>query len=468
MTAKIRMEVNIACARIVCNSFCAWIVLNVGFGRAIPIKLSNSSVFDENATKEFINSTLKHVLNNSTENDISFLSKLQKVQMSIYCEFILRGLSTIFSGIGLILLIELELPSTIKFFIHKNMLLTNLFSNFLFFFYHDDILYKIQQIRWLCTLFSFLAYYIYTAVFTWMLNEGINICFKLCSVFNTLSGKKTQFFYCFIGWGFPALIHGVLLYIFFEQINDAYFCGILPDTIFKREEVIITKYHSWIYKGPVAAILLVNTICFIFILFIVTRSVFNKIRPYSNLKKFGATLRSALAIYPLLGVTCILYLVPNSEDGTLEFTSIINGIMGLVFFLFHIILDKQVRVAFIKQVFSRNLTTMLLCRKAMVHGFKEPGTRFKLDTNVLTNSSNENSPVFNSRFTILKSSSVIIDLEKLGKRTSKFVYGHQSEPALVSSENTSYLFARKSSTPFVDIRKSVSIDENCYSEVSCL
>nr|XP_047128661.1 uncharacterized protein LOC100201710 isoform X6 [Hydra vulgaris] len=386
------------------NIACAWIVLNVGFSRAIPIKLSNSSVFDKNATKEYINSTLKHVLNNSTENDISFLLKLQKVQMSIYCEFILRGLSTIFSGIGLILLIELELPSTIKFFIHKNMLLTNLFSNFLFFFYHDDILYKIQQIRWLCTFFSFLAYYIYTAVFTWMLNEGINICFKLCSVFNTLSGKKTQFFYCFIGWGFPALIHGVLLYVFFEQINEAYY----------------------------------------------------------------ATLRSALAIYPLLGVTCILYLVPISENGTLEFTSIINGIMGLVFFLFHIILDKQVRVAFIKQVFSRNLTTKLLCRKTMVHRFKEPATRFKLDTNVLTNSSNENSPVFNSRFTILKSSSIIIDLEKLGKRTSKFVYGHQSEPSLVSSENTSYLFARKSSTPFVDIRKSVSIDESCYSEVSCL
>ena len=60
------------------------------------------------------------------------------------------------------LLIFLRLPSSTKFFIHKNLLLTNLLSNFLFFLYHDDILYKVKEVRVGC---FFIFYLFFSLVF---------------------------------------------------------------------------------------------------------------------------------------------------------------------------------------------------------------------------------------------------------------------------------------------------------------
>ena len=51
-----------------------------------------------------------------------------------------------------------------------------------------------------CKVVAALLHYFFTAVFTWMLCEGIMLYFLLVKVFNTGLGQK-KWFYFAIGWG---------------------------------------------------------------------------------------------------------------------------------------------------------------------------------------------------------------------------------------------------------------------------
>ena len=51
-----------------------------------------------------------------------------------------------------------------------------------------------------CTVVAALLHYFFTAVFTWMLCEGIMLYFLLVKVFNT-SLRDRKLLYLAIGWG---------------------------------------------------------------------------------------------------------------------------------------------------------------------------------------------------------------------------------------------------------------------------
>ena len=61
--------------------------------------------------------------------------------------------------------------------------------------YHYSLL---QQIG--CTIVAALLHYFFTAVFTWMLCEGIMIYFHLVKIFNTGLGQRRLFYFA-LGWG---------------------------------------------------------------------------------------------------------------------------------------------------------------------------------------------------------------------------------------------------------------------------
>ena len=50
----------------------------------------------------------------------------------------------------------------------------------------------------LCSAVAVVQHYLHTAVFTWMLVEGINLYFKLVKVFDL---KRPYTLYSAIGWG---------------------------------------------------------------------------------------------------------------------------------------------------------------------------------------------------------------------------------------------------------------------------
>ncbi|XP_073256099.1 adhesion G-protein coupled receptor G6-like isoform X1 [Porites lutea] len=197
----------------------------------------------------------------------------------------------------------------------------------------------------LCCLVTVIQHYLHTSLFTWMLVEGINLYIKLVKVFSV---SKQYLSYLMMGWGIPAVIVGLVAAIrpssydmgksFFKNIT----CGPLKIAAKIERTRCWINGSQWIYQGPVLAILLINLILFVIIL----RVVFGKISSKYGKNKIDAArrgIRSTVALLPLLGVTWLLGFFVDFHDSVKYAFILVNSLMGLVFCIFHCVLDDQVR-----------------------------------------------------------------------------------------------------------------------------
>lgn len=262
------------------------------------------------------------------------------LKRQIEFEYILRGVSLSFAFISLILLSSLKVKSSLKFFIHRQMLTAYCIADSLFLLTHQDVQMAAVKVKTVCTAMTILSHYFMTAFLTCMLIEGVHICVKLTAVFDTESKVKQYMLYGSIGWGLPLLIITIELIGWFDRFASLETCSLLNK-----------KADQWLYKGPVAAILLANFACFLFILGVVIREIITSKRYTSGLKKTAGTIRSMLVIYPLLGITFLMGFFLEFDDVILGYVFVIfNGIIGILFFVFHVVFDEQVRKAFLKDV----------------------------------------------------------------------------------------------------------------------
>ncbi|CAH3032540.1 unnamed protein product, partial [Porites lobata] len=180
-----------------------------------------------------------------------------------------------------------------------------------------------------------------------MLVEGINLYIKLVKVFSV---RKQYLSYLMMGWGIPAVIVGLVAAIrpssydmrknFYKNIT----CGSFKIAAKIERTRCWINGSQWIYKGPVLAILLINLILFVIIL----RVVFGKISSKYGKNKIDAArrgIRSTVALLPLLGVTWLLGFFVDFHDSVKYAYILVNSLMGLVFCIFHCVLDDQVREA---------------------------------------------------------------------------------------------------------------------------
>ena len=63
-------------------------------------------------------------------------------------------------------------------------------------------MYILHCLKVACTIVAALLHYFFTAVFSWMLSEGIMLYFLLVKVFNTGLGERRLFYFA-LGWGKP-------------------------------------------------------------------------------------------------------------------------------------------------------------------------------------------------------------------------------------------------------------------------
>ncbi|XP_044169377.1 uncharacterized protein LOC122953512 [Acropora millepora] len=267
--------------------------------------------------------------------------KHQQVQSDM--EIVLLCISIAAIILALVLLTMMRLKNSERLFIHKSMLFSLGVGNLVFVL--DKTLFASRQDHLaLCSVVAVVQHYLHTAVFTWMLVEGINLYIKLVKVFSV---KKLYAMYLAIGWGVPAVIVGLVASIrpstfdMAESETTEITCGALNLTATKQRTRCWMNGNLWIYKGPVLAILLVNFALFAILL----RVIFGKISSkYGNnhviLARKG--LRSIIALLPLLGVTWLLGFFIEFHYILTYLFIWLNSIQGVVFFIFHCILDDEV------------------------------------------------------------------------------------------------------------------------------
>ncbi|CAH3032747.1 unnamed protein product [Porites lobata] len=261
-------------------------------------------------------------------------------------ELVLLGVSVVAVILSLIILTMIRIKRTERIFVHKNLLLSLGLGNLVFILDIASFSTRMDHIV-LCCLVAVIQHYLHTSLFTWMLVEGINLYIKLVKVFPV---GKLYLSYLMMGWGIPAVIVGLVAairpssYDMGKSLYKNITCGSLNFAAMIERTRCWINGSQWIYKGPVLAILLINLILFVIIL----RVVFGKISNKYGKNKIEAArrgIRSTVALLPLLGVTWLLGFFVDFHDSVKYAFILVNSLMGLVFCIFHCVLDDQVREA---------------------------------------------------------------------------------------------------------------------------
>ncbi|XP_067122978.1 adhesion G protein-coupled receptor L2-like [Centruroides vittatus] len=190
------------------------------------------------------------------------------------------------------------------------------------------------EVRVICSIIAGLLHYVATASFVWMLLEGYHLYQMVIVVFHKIDTIKFRWLYLF-GYGTPLLIVICSAAINPNSYGRDNFCWISYEQGF-----------MWSFAGPVAAIILANTV----VLMMALRSASNvKMKTYqTKVKNVLGWLKGSFSLMSLLGITWVFGFVYASET-TLDFAYVFiffNGLQGVFLMIFHVILNEKVRQCF--------------------------------------------------------------------------------------------------------------------------
>ncbi|XP_065895640.1 adhesion G protein-coupled receptor L4-like [Dysidea avara] len=200
-----------------------------------------------------------------------------------------------------------------------------------------------------CIFVTSLLHYLFLAVFSWSLCEGIMVFAMFVAPFYKGFLQKLLF-YLIVGWGLPIPIVVVSAgvshdhYGLYDDDNERWACWISDD-----------DGAIWAFTAPMIAIIIVNY-------FFLAVSVYNiyKTRKYhQNLtvnekRKFDiarTVLISILALLPLLGGTWILgllFLFDSDSEPLAWIFTILNSLQGAAIFYFRVLRNQEIATCYKK------------------------------------------------------------------------------------------------------------------------
>ncbi|KAL9982453.1 hypothetical protein ACROYT_G004496 [Oculina patagonica] len=286
-----------------------------------------------------------------TAREVTDEEKERKAFVQGYLELTLSSISIVAVILSLIILSCLRIRNSERIFVHKNLLLS-LCLVYIAMILDTFVFTNRKQTPKLCSAMAVIQHLTHTAIFTWMLVEGIHLYIKLVKVFSV---NKLYITYIIIGWGLPAVIVGLIAAIRPEtyDMSKTYYkdvmCGSLKLTAEIMRDRCWLHDGEWLYKAPILAILLVNLAIFVVLLRVIFTKISTKYQT-DNVEKTKRGLKSVAALLPLLGVTWLLGFVVHWSEVLLYLFIILNSLQGLAFCIFHSLLDDQIRESLIRSI----------------------------------------------------------------------------------------------------------------------
>ncbi|XP_034854200.1 adhesion G protein-coupled receptor E3 isoform X3 [Mirounga leonina] len=193
------------------------------------------------------------------------------------------------------------------------------------------------EIKVLCTIIAGALHYLYLASFTWMLLEGLNLFLtaRNLTVVNYSSVSKFMKKLMFpVGYGVPAITVAISAVIKSDLYGTPDRCWLNLDQGF-----------IWSFLGPVCAIICVNLVLFLLVLWILKRklsSLNSEVSTIQNIRMLTLKTTSQLFILGCTWFLGILQVGPAAHVMAYLFT-IINSLQGFFIFLVYCLLSQQVR-----------------------------------------------------------------------------------------------------------------------------
>ncbi|XP_076445185.1 uncharacterized protein LOC143283056 isoform X2 [Babylonia areolata] len=189
------------------------------------------------------------------------------------------------------------------------------------------------QYKLACTVVAVLLHYLWLVVFFLMLCEGLDIFVSVVIVFPT---KSVLCKLLLMAYGVPVIIVGVALGITrLEGYGGTDFCWLS-----------LKNDLLWAFVGPALATLLAN---YVFVALVIRALLSTTVMiTKANRKRAKSVVKAVCVMTPILGL-CWVFGVMAVSDDTLVFQVlfvVFNSLQGLMIFVFHCLLSKQVREGF--------------------------------------------------------------------------------------------------------------------------
>ncbi|XP_022110282.1 adhesion G-protein coupled receptor D1-like [Acanthaster planci] len=196
-----------------------------------------------------------------------------------------------------------------------------------------------------CAALAMVLYFFNTAIFCWMLIEGVQIYFQVIVVFVHAERLKM---YILLGWGFPLILTIITTAVLWESLGMHGICWLS-----------IADKSIWFFAVPVIIVMLINY----YILVKVTKVIvtLTKAQGGSKFNHAKKSTKASIMLLPLLGCTWVFGFLCISES-TIVFHylfAICNSFQGFCLFLAYCALSSEVHESWRTKRESWSLTRSL-------------------------------------------------------------------------------------------------------------
>ncbi|XP_036159346.1 adhesion G-protein coupled receptor D1 isoform X1 [Myotis myotis] len=186
-----------------------------------------------------------------------------------------------------------------------------------------------------CQVLAVLLHYFFLSAFAWMLVEGLHLHGLVVRVFGS-EDSKLRYYYG-VGWGSPLLICVISISCALDSYGTTNNCWL--------------SLHSgaiWAFVAPALLVIVVNIGILIAVTRVISQISADNYKVHGDPSAFKLTAKAVAVLLPILGTSWVFgVLAVNNQAVAFQYAfAILNSLQGFFIFLFHCLLNSEVRAAF--------------------------------------------------------------------------------------------------------------------------
>ncbi|KAM9822761.1 adhesion G-protein coupled receptor D1 isoform X3 [Syngnathus typhle] len=186
-----------------------------------------------------------------------------------------------------------------------------------------------------CKIMAVLLHFFFLSAFSWMLVEGLHLYSMVVKVFGS-EGSKHIYYYG-IGWGSPLVICVVSMTSALGSYGEVDNCWLS-----------LKNGAIWAFVAPALCVIVVNVGILISVTRIISRISGENYKVHGDANAVKLTAKAVAVLLPILGISWIFGVLAVNTHSLpfLYIFAIFNSLQGFFVFLFHCLLNSEVRAAF--------------------------------------------------------------------------------------------------------------------------
>ncbi|XP_053445507.1 adhesion G-protein coupled receptor D1 [Nycticebus coucang] len=186
-----------------------------------------------------------------------------------------------------------------------------------------------------CQVMAILLHYFFLSSFAWMLAEGLHLYSMVIKVFGS-EDSKHRYYYA-MGWGLPLLICIISVSSAMDSYGTSDNCWLS-----------LRSGAIWAFVAPALLVIVVNIGILVAVTRVISQISADNYKIHGDPSAFKLTAKAVAVLLPILGTSWVFgVLAVNDRAVVFQYMfAILNSLQGLFIFLFHCLLNSEVRAAF--------------------------------------------------------------------------------------------------------------------------